>query len=243
MNTTINELLNRKSTRIFSDKEITNEVKETIINATVAAPSAGNMQLYTIIDVEDKKMIDKLSILCDNQLFISKAKWVLIFLADYQKWYDAFRSLDLETRSIQEGDLLLATTDATIAAQNAVTAAESLGIGSCYIGDIMENYEEIKDLLKLPRYTYPACMLVFGYPDERETKVIKPKRIDNKYIVHKNCYHQLNKDELKEMLSYKANGKTYEEYMKAFLQRKHNSEFSEEMQRSARLYVDDFSKK
>lgn len=243
MNNTINELLNRKSTRIFKDKEISKEDKELIIDATVAAPSAGNMQLYTILDIEDKEKINRLATLCDNQGFINNANWVLIFLADYQKWYDAFTSIDDNVRPIQEGDLLLATVDATIAAQNAVTAAESLGIGSCYIGDIMENYEEVKELLKLPKYTYPACMLVLGYPDERVEKVIKPKRVDNKYIVHKDYYHQLNKDELKDMLAYKANGKTYEEYMKAFLERKHNSDFSDEMQRSARLYVNDFSKK
>lgn len=60
--------------------------------------------------------------------------------------------------------MLLAVEDAVIAAQNSVTAAESLGIGSCYIGDVMEHAEEMKGLLSLPAYVYPACMLVFGHP-------------------------------------------------------------------------------
>lgn len=242
MNKTLEELLNRKSTRIFADKKISDEDKQLIIDATCAAPSAGNMQLYSIIEVTDKELKDKLAVLCDNQPFISKADWVLIYLADYQKWYDAFLTLGLTPREIQEGDLLLATVDATIAAQNTVTAAESLGINSCYIGDIMENYEEIKKLLNLPRYTYPACMLVLGYPGEGQEKVIKPKRVDNKYILKQNVYTKLNAEELKDMLSYKANNKSYEEYMKAFMERKHNSDFSKEMQRSARLYIKDFSK-
>ena len=241
MNQTINELNKRKSTRIFSDKTISKEIKEAIFEATVNAPSAGNMQLYTIIDVQDQTIKNKLAELCDNQPFISKADMVLIYLADYQKWYDAFLSCGLETREIQEGDLLLATADACIAAQNTVTAAESFGIGSCYIGDIMENYEKIKELLNLPRFTYPACMLVLGYPGEGIEKVIKPKRVDNKYIFHKDTYHLLNKDELKDMLSYKANNRSYEEYMEMLVNRKHNSDFSKEMQRSAKKYVKDFS--
>lgn len=242
MNQTINELNRRKSTRIFSDKHISEEIKKAIFEATVNAPSAGNMQLYTIIEVVDQNIKDELAVLCDNQPFISKADLVLIYLADYQKWYDAFISCGLKTREIQEGDLLLASADACIAAQNTVTAAESFGIGSCYIGDIMENYEKVKELLNLPRYTYPACMLVLGYPDDEVKKVIKPKRVENKYIFHKNKYHLMNKDELKDMLAYKANNRTYEEYMEMFVNRKHNSDFSYEMQRSAREYLKDFSK-
>lgn len=243
MNNTIKELMERKSTRIFSSKEINQDIKDEIINAAVNAPSAGNMQMYRIIEITDPARIKRLAELCDNQLFINKAAWVLVFVADYQKWYDAFDSLNLNPRKIQEGDLLLSIEDAVIAAQNTVVAAESLGIGSCYIGDIMENYEEVKSLLNLPRYTYPACMLVLGYPAEGQENVIKPKRVENKYILNNNEYKLLNKNELKDMLSYKAGNRSYEEYMQAFVNRKHNSDFSKEMQRSARLYIKDFSDK
>lgn len=241
MNNTIAELLNRKSTRIFAEKHINQDDKNLLLEAAVNAPSAGNMQLYSIIEVVDSALKEKLAKLCDNQDFINKADWVLIFIADYQKWYDAFNCLNLNPRHIQEGDLLLAIEDACIAAQNMVVASESLGIGSCYIGDIMENYEQIKEIFKLPRYAYPACMLVLGYPDENIKKVVKPKRVDNKYIIHKDSYRLLNKDELKDMLEYKAQAIDYEEYMQRFVKRKHNSDFSEEMQRSARLYIKDFS--
>ena len=69
-------------------------------------------------------------------------------------------------RKPQEGDLFLACNDALIAAQTAVVAAESLGIGSCYIGDIMENYEAHRDLFGLPQYVFPICLLCFGYPTQ-----------------------------------------------------------------------------
>ena len=60
--------------------------------------------------------------------------------------------------------LFLACCDALIAAQTAVIAAESLGIGTCYIGDIMENYEEHEELFGLPKYVFPIRLICFGYP-------------------------------------------------------------------------------
>ena len=70
---------------------------------------------------------------------------------------------------------MLAVCDALIAAQNAVVAAESLGIGSCYIGDIMENAEVHQMTLQLPKYVFPVAMLVFGYPTDQQKKRKKPE--------------------------------------------------------------------
>lgn len=238
MNNTIKELIERQSIRVYTNEPISISDKKEIIEATVNAPSAGNMQLYSIIDITDQKIKDKLSILCDNQPFISKASMVLIFCADYQKWYDAFESLNLEPRHLDTGDLLLSIEDALIAAQNSVTAAYSLGIGSCYIGDIMENFEEIVELFKLPPYVYPACMVVYGHIDEKHKQINKPKRVDNKYVVFNNEYKHLDSKELKDMLIEKTKTKGYEEWMKYFIERKYNSEFSKEMSRSANKYLD-----
>ena len=242
MNKIIEELVQRQSVRAFTDKEISNEDKQLILKAAVNAPSAGNMQMYSIIDVTRQDLKDKLAVLCDNQPFIAKAKMVLIFCADYQKWIDAFKSIDLCPRHPDTGDLLLSMEDAIIAAQNSVTAAWSMGIGSCYIGDIMENFEEVTDILKLPQFVYPACMAVFGYIDEQHLQKQKPQRVDNKYVVFENEYKQLNKDELKDMFEYKTTSLGYEEWMKRFFNRKYNSDFSEEMSRSANKYLERYKK-
>lgn len=239
MTNTINELIKRQSIRVYSDKKISKKNKDLIIKASINGPSAGNMQLYSILDITDKKIINKLSVLCDNQAFIKDAKMVLIFLADYQKWYDAFNSLNIKIKKPAVSDLLLACEDAIIAAENSVCAAYSLGIGSCYIGDIMENYEKIKKLLKLPRYVYPACMVVYGYPDKKHIGN-KPKRFDNKYVVFKNAYKRLNKKDLEAMFKDKTKAKGYKEWMKWFASWKVNSAFSREMKRSANLYIKNF---
>lgn len=240
MNHTISELLNRKSVRVFENREIGEEEKEQILMAAVNAPTAGNQQLYTIIDVQDSELKQALVKTCDNQPFIAEAKMVLIFVADCRKWYEGFQDTGCQPRTPGVGDLLLAVSDANIAAQNAVTAAESLGIGSCYIGDIMENYEEQKALLKLPEYTFPAAMLVFGYPTKQQQERPKPERAPLSAIVSVDRYPVMDAEYRKELFAYKATAKSYEAWMQAFCERKYNSDFSREMTRSVAEYIKEF---
>ena len=196
--------------------------------------------MYTILDITNQVLKDRLAITCDNQPFIAKAPMVLIFCADFQKWYDVFSDCGCEPRKPATGDLLLAVEDALCAAQNAVTAAWSYGIGSCYIGDIMEQHEEHKELLRLPQYVYPATMLVFGYPTQQQLDRQKPPRCELKHIVHKNAYRRMDGAELREMLSNKPQHQTFDEWCQAFCARKYNSDFSAEMTRSVELYLNDF---
>lgn len=240
MNNTIRELFDRKSVRVFEDKDIPADIKKQILEAATQAPTAGNQQLYTILDITDQALKEKLAISCDNQPFIAKAKMVLIFCADCQKWYDAFAFGGCSPRTPGVGDLLLAVSDANIAAQNAVVAAQSFGIGTCYIGDIMESCEIHRELLQLPDYVFPAAMLVFGYPTKQQKERQKPERADLQYIIHENTYRRMGEAELSQMLSKHAKSGLYEEWLQAFCKRKYNSEFSREMTRSVGVYLDQF---
>ncbi len=240
MNTVINQLIERKSVRVFTDRPITTNEKNAILEAAVNAPTAGNQQLYTIIDVTDQNLKDQLAESCDHQPFIASAPMVLVFCADCRKWYNAFIESGCEPRKPGAGDLMLAVSDTNIAAQNAVVAAHSLGIGSCYIGDIMENAEIQKKLLNLPEYVFPAALLVFGYPTEQQLSREKPKRAEMKHIVHENGYRDMTADELREMLYYKRGERSYEDWIKAFCNRKYNSDFSIEMTRSVEVFLKDF---
>ena len=170
MNEILRALHERKSVRLYEDRPVPDSVKAAVLEAAVQAPTAGNQQLYTILDITEPQLKHALSITCDNQPFIAQAPMVLVFLADCKKWYDAFRYADCSPREPGVGDLLLAVSDANIAAQNAVTAAESLGLGSCYIGNIMEHAAEQRRLLHLPDYVFPAAMVVFGYPTQQQRR-------------------------------------------------------------------------
>ena len=188
MNEIIENLYRRKSVRAYEKREIPEEMKNLILEAAMQAPSAGCQQLYTILDITDQELKKALSESCDHQPFIANAKMVLVFCADCKKWYDTYLETGCKPRKPGVGDLMLAITDTVIAAQNAVVAAESLGIGSCYIGDIMENYETQRRLLSLPEYVFPAAMLVFGRPTEQQRQRPKPPRCPMKHIVHENGY-------------------------------------------------------
>ena len=241
INEVVDQLLERKSVRVFTEQKIDEEIVQAILEAAVNAPTAGNQQLYSILRITDAELLKALSESCDHQPFIAEGKLVLVFCADCLKWYEAFKAAGCEPRLPGEGDLLLAVSDANIAAQNAVTAAWSFGIGSCYIGDIMENNETQRKLLGLPDYVFPAAMLVFGYPTEQQMKRPKPERVAMEYIVSENTYHQLNAEELKAMFEKRIAGKSYEEWMQAFCKRKYNSDFAKEMTRSVREYLKQYA--
>lgn len=249
MNETLKVLHNRVSLRNFQDKKISEEHMDNIVDAMIKAPTAGNQMLYSVIVIEDEETKEKLSVSCDNQPFIKRASHIMIFLADHTRWFDYYKingvkefckEKDLVFEAPQEGDIMLAIQDAVIAAQNAVIAAESLGIGSCYIGDILENYEYHKELLELPDTVFPITMLVFGYYKE-EQKRIHRKRFNKDYVVFKEKYKKLDKEEIKDMFSEqeknfdpnnKFGGKNYAQ---AFYARKTGASFSKEMHRSARV--------
>jgi FMN reductase (NADPH)/FMN reductase [NAD(P)H] len=207
-NPTIDLLLARKSIRVYDDRPIQAAEKERILQAAMRAPTAGNMMLYSIIEVEDPALKDRLAETCDNQPFIAQAPLVLLFAADYQRWYDYYLSSGVEAlcqerslplRRPEEGDLLLACCDALIAAHTAVVAAEALGIGSCYIGDILERCEDHQEMFHLPQYVLPVTLICFGYPTPEQSARPQPNRFAPQFIVHKNTYQRLDAQGLEAM--------------------------------------------
>ena len=234
MNEILQQLHDRKSVRVYEDRPVEAEVKRAILEAAIQAPSAGNMALYTILDITDQEIKNKLAVSCDNQPFIATAPVVLIFCADYRRWYDVFCKYVDDVRKPDMGDLFLAEADTLIAAQNAVVAAHSLGLGSCYIGDITENYEFHRELLNLPQYVVPAAMLCIGYPTAQQLSRAKPPRHAVEHLVHENGYSLEKSADMTRMLENQQ-GKSGEEladYIRRFCKRKWNSEFSQEMSRS-----------
>ncbi len=257
MNETLNLINNRRSIRLYTDDPITESERKQILQATMRAPTAGNMMLYSVIEITDQELKKQLSETCDHQPFIAKAPWALIFLADYQRWYDYFRfsgveekcrERQVEFRKPHEGDLFLACCDALIAAQTAVMAAESLGIGSCYIGDILENYETHQRLLQLPKYTFPITMVCFGRSAKSELDWKLQPRFPEKFIVHQNGYQPLQPELVSEFENpltsrYHPEGKYpngIENMAQRYYFRKFIADFSYEMTRSARVMLDNW---
>ncbi len=255
MNPVLETIYQRKSVRAYDGKPVSEDVRDMIIKSAMRAPTAGNMMLYSIIEVSDQEVKNKLVETCDNQPFIAEAPLVLIFLADYQRWVDYFKVSGVEQFceekgmlmvKPEEGDLFLACCDALIAAQTAVVAAESMGVGSCYIGDILENYEIHREMFALPQYAVPICMVCFGYPSREQKERERTERFSEKFVVHKNRYRRLGEDEFKEMyagmrermMAGSAETRDQPNVGLRMYKRKFSADYAVEMRRSVRAILD-----
>ncbi len=246
MNSILDVIANRKSIRSYEDREIEKDVKDKIIQAAFRSPTAGNMMLYSMIEVTEQENKDKLAKTCDNQPFIAKAPLVIVFFADYQRWYDFFKVSGVkDVRKPGRGDLFISCCDALIAAQTSVVAAESLGVGSCYIGDVMENYEIHKELFGLPEYVFPITMLCFGYPTEQQQNRPLSQRFDKIYIYFKDKYKRHSREDFQDMYEQRHNqifGKRKEikgttNVGQYIYQKKYTSDYAAEMNRSVDLIL------
>lgn len=177
----------RTSTRAFdAERQPTDAQCAAVLRAASRAPSAGAMLMYSIIDIRDHATLGRLAVLADNQPFIAKAPWALVFVVDYAKWIALFehtgcfepdfaREHGVEPRRAPGwGEFAIAAQDAVVAAQNAVIAAEAVGLGSCYIGDVVEHAEDVARLLELPAHTVPLSMLVLGAPAKERPQTPHP---------------------------------------------------------------------
>lgn len=247
------ELIDRRtSTRRFdTESEITDAQREAVLHAASRAPTAGAMMMYSIIDIRSQKTRDRLAVLCDNQPMIAKAPWALVFVVDYCKWIDLFEHvgcLDREDNGAGSdaaaharpglGEFAIAAQDTVAAAQNAVIAAEAVGLGTCYIGDIVENAEEVRELLDLPVHTVPLSMLILGVP-AREWPVT-PHPVAN--LVMSESYRRADEAMLDAQVAemdamFRPHATEPGFRVRDIFNRKHTSDFMAEMSRSMELWL------
>ncbi len=241
MNEVIKLLKSHTSIRKFNETQITDEQIQHIIESAMQGATAGNMMAYSIIKIRSKDTLSKLSKSCDNQPFIADADLALLFVADNYKWHKFYEQRIIsETFPNYKGpsisDFILGIEDGIIAAQNAVIAAESLGIGTCYIGDIMENYEYHKELFNLPEYTMPIALVVMGNYD---TKPQIRERFDKSYVVFDEVYPTVTEEFINNMFS--KNEIKDKDFAVKFYKRKMDAPFFKEMIRSIKLYLSEWN--
>lgn len=228
----------RKSMRRFLDQEVEEEKKRQILEVALRAPTAGNMSLYSVIEIERDELKEKLSVSCDHQPFIAETPFLLLFVADYSRWYALFKEKDPSCRKPSHGDLFLAACDALIAAQTAVIAADALGLGSCYIGDILEEAQFHRDLFGLPPYTMPITLLCIGYPTEQQRQRAQPPRFALEALHHKDIYTPRSLEELKADLEKKDPRRGAQAQIDDLFHRKWTSAFLKEMDRSVKEWLE-----
>jgi len=170
MNDTINLLKSHRSIRKFKNESIEDEKIREIIECAQSASTSSYIQAYTIIRINDKEKRKSIAVLAGNQKYVEECPLFLVFCADLNHHKIA---CEMNNTIMEEGyteGFILATVDATLAAQNALIAAESLGLGGVYIGGIRNNPTELSNILNIPSNVYPIFGMCLGYPDDNPDK-------------------------------------------------------------------------
>lgn len=207
-NETLRILCERASLRNFSEKKIPQDVLNDILQAGIQAPSGGNIQPFSIIKIENLETNNKLAKLCGGQNFIAKAPVNLLFCIDwhrFERWAELENAPFTATSSFRH--FWISFQDTIISAQNICTAADSLGLGSVYVGTVLECFLELRDMFTLPKGVFPVVLLSLGYP---QTNPPMKKKLDISAIVHDEKYSEMNDDKFLEILNEKYQGRQFE---------------------------------
>ena len=171
MNPVLESLFKHKSIRKYKNQPLEDEKLQLILKAAQAAPTWCNGQQVSIIIVKDQARKDKIRDLCWGQKYIGTCSVFLVFCADFYRCSLAFEKVGKSKEEFEKyvkniDTVFVGCHDVGIAMQNAVVAAESLGLGTVDIGVIRLKSLEITKELNLPKYVIPICGLCIGYPDD-----------------------------------------------------------------------------
>lgn len=166
MNEVISLLEAHRSIRDFSQQPIEDALLKKIIKSGQHAPSSSFLQAYSVIHIRDPIKRRKLAAWCGDQEHIIKASVFLVFCGDMYRLQHACKKHNVTMVQGMTEQLLIASVDTAIMAQNVLVAAESMGIGGVYVGAIRNNPQGVSEMLHLPKHVFPIFGMSLGYPAE-----------------------------------------------------------------------------
>ena len=199
-NETMKLLLERSSCRSFESKPIPDNILDEILGAGIHAATGGNLQPYSIIKIAREGTKKRLAELCEQE-FIGTAPIDLLFCLDYhrlQRWAEAEHCPFSACNSFRH--FWIGFQDVIITAQNICTAADALGLGSVYIGTVLEHPRHMREMFALPNGVYPVVLLCLGYPKIRPQP---RKKLGTEIIVHNEKYEEPSSETLAEAFEKK----------------------------------------
>ncbi len=173
MNPVIELLTSHRSIRQFTERKIPHELLLELIRAGQGAATSSHVQAYSVIHVKNPANREKIAELAGGQGYIASCSDFLVFCADMKRPTDAAERTGAHVVRGMTEQLLVASVDTALMAQNVAIAAESEGLGICYIGGIRNNPQAVSDLLQLPEHVYPVFGMCLGYPDQQPE--VKPR--------------------------------------------------------------------
>lgn len=205
-NTTLDVLLGHRTSRHYLPKKLPEGTVELLVAAAQSASSSSNLQAWSVIAVEDVARKARLASFTGGNPHINDAPLFLVWLIDLKR----LRDIAIDHGNEGEGldyleSFLIGAVDAALAAQSAVVAAESLGLGSCYIGGLRNEPENVAAELGLPSGVAAIFGMTVGYPDPDVKADVKP-RLPQSSVLFREQYGETTKSDLA----------AYDERMKAF---------------------------
>lgn len=207
--TVIDTIHQHRSIRDYKSDPISEQLLTEILNAGIRASSSGNMQSYSIIVTRDKSLREQLYKPHMEQNMVLDAPVLLTFCADFHRmrqWLRLSNALDNFDNFMS---FMIATIDAVLVAQNVALAAESKGLGICYMGSTLANCDQIGRILNVPKNVVPVVGFSLGHPNEDP----EPRdRLPFDGLVHYETYQDYT-DEQIEKIFRERNVKGWERYM------------------------------
>ena len=196
-------LLTRRTIRKYTQQDVSDELLNRLMNEAARTQTMGNLQLYSVVVTRSAEMKAKLSPAHFNQPMVKEAPVVLTICADFRRFnrFCEFRQADTEAYSNRQS-YQWAVTDALIAAQNACVAAESLGLGFCWLGTITYNVDKFVEVLELPRHVIPVSCVTMGYPAEHPALT---QKLPVEAFVHRETYHDYDRETIDRLYAEKEN--------------------------------------
>jgi len=243
MNEVITTILNHRSIRHFKDKQLSDEQIKTIVACAQAASTSSFIQAYSIIGIKDKEKKRKLAEIAGNQEYVAENGHLFVFCADLSR-HELIGEMEGKNvvASIESTEkFMVALIDATLAGQNAAIAAESMGLGICYIGGIRNKLEDVKGLLKTPDRVIPLFGMTVGYPEKINDQ--KP-RLPFEHVYHEEEYEQDQDVYLRQLKEYnQVISNYYEERTSGKRKDTWTEQMANMLEKQSRMYMKGFVQK
>jgi FMN reductase (NADPH) len=243
MNEVITTILNHRSIRHFKDEQLSDEQIKMIVACAQAASTSSFIQAYSIIGIKDKEKKRKLAEIAGNQEYVEENGHLFIFCADLRRHelIGEMEGKDVQASIESTEKFMVTLIDAGLAAQNAAIAAESMGLGICYIGGIRNNLEAVKEVLKTPDRVIPLFGMTVGYPVKINDQ--KP-RLPIEHVYHEEEYEQDKELYLRQIQDYnQVISQYYDQRTNGKRKDTWSAQMANLLEKNTRMYMKEFVQK
>ena len=207
----LNLLNDHRTVRKYTTEKINPTLLNQLLESACRASNTGNMQAYSVVVTTDEVLKKQLSPAHFNQPMVAQAPAILTFCADFNRFTTWCEQRQAEPGYDNFQSFIAAAIDAIIAAQTFCIAAESVGLGICYLGTTTYNAQEIIQALKLPKLVIPVTAITVGYPEDLPEQT---DRLPQNGLIHHEVYKNYDAKSIDKIYAEKESSDFYKQFVK-----------------------------